>query len=325
MVDLYIAIGVTVLGLLLSALYSGLETGVYTINQIRLDVRATSKLASAVRLLRLVDNPTRTLAVLLVCNNIANYLASYGAARILEETSLGPWMAIIVNASVMIPLLFIFGEVLPKDLFRTHSDSWTYRFGVALSFSDKLLWWTGIVPLVSCLGQLSRKVLGTESSLEPSPRSRFGLLFKEGLEGGVLSNEQITLADRVLGMRSLSVRSEMIPWYRVSSIGLTSSTLRRSYTISSVNHTRLPVVDDNGVVCGVLPVISALLNPEKQTSELINKPMFIDAETPVRDALHKLRTSNKSIAIVTSKNNKPIGIVTLKDLIEPIVGELGAW
>ncbi|MDP7004624.1 MAG: CNNM domain-containing protein [Phycisphaerales bacterium] len=325
MPDLYIAIGVAVLGLLLSALYSGLETGIYTINQIRLDVRATSKLSSAVRLLRLVDNPTRILAVLLVCNNIANYLASYGAARILEETSLGPWMAILVNAAVMIPLLFIFGEVLPKDLFRTHSDSWTYRFGVALSISDKLLWWTGVVPLVSCLGQLARKILGTESSIEPSPRRRFGLLFKEGLEGGVLSDEQITLADRVLGMRSLTVRSEMVPWQRVSCIGLTTSTALRSLSLSNANHTRLPVINENGNVCGVLPVISALLNPEKQTSELINKPMFIEADTPVREALHKLRISNKSIAIVTSNSNKPIGVVTLKDLVEPIVGELGAW
>nr|MBC8202132.1 DUF21 domain-containing protein [Planctomycetota bacterium] len=79
MTEMYIAIGVTVLGVLLSALYSGLETGLYTINKIRLDVRALSNVASAKRLLEILDRPARMLAVLLVCNNIANYLASYGA------------------------------------------------------------------------------------------------------------------------------------------------------------------------------------------------------------------------------------------------------
>ena len=77
MTDVYIAIGVTFLGLVLSALYSGLETGLYTVNKIRLDVRASSGIASANRLLALIDRPTRMLAVLLVCNNVANYLASY--------------------------------------------------------------------------------------------------------------------------------------------------------------------------------------------------------------------------------------------------------
>ncbi|HIN09863.1 MAG TPA: DUF21 domain-containing protein, partial [Phycisphaerales bacterium] len=209
MTGVYIAIAITFIGVLMSALYSGLETGLYTINRIRLDVRASTGWASAKRIRLMIDHPTRMLAVLLVCNNVANFLASYGAARVLNATSLSPWMAILINTIIMVPILFIFGEVLPKDLFRTHTDTLTYRWSTTLSLTDKLLWWTGIVPLVSTIGKLASFVLGTESSIEPSPRRRFGLLFKEGLGGGVLSDEQITLADRVLAMRSLTVKGEM--------------------------------------------------------------------------------------------------------------------
>ncbi len=325
MTDVYIAIGITLLGLALSALYSGLETGLYTVNKIRLDVRASSGVASAKRLLSLLHQPTRMLAVLLVCNNIANYLASYGVARLLEETQLGPWVAIGVNAVVMIPILFIFGEVLPKDLFRSHTDTWTYRWSAPLSWSDKVLWWTGIVPIVSSIGKLARFILGTENTIEPSPRRRFGLLFKEGLEGGVLSNEQITLADRVLAMKTLTVRSEMVPWTRVRCIGTNISTSRRTSAISTTSHTRLPTVDENGFVVGVLPVLGALLYPESETTSLLKEPLFISPDTPVRETLHALRERDVAMAIVTSQNNKPIGIVTLKDLVEPIVGELAAW
>jgi putative hemolysin len=325
MTEMYIAIGVSLLGVLLSALYSGLETGLYTVNKIRLDVRALSGVASAKRLLAIVNRPARMLAVLLVCNNIANFLASYGAARLLEETTLGPWLAITVNAVVMIPILFIFGEVLPKDLFRSHTDTWTYKWSATLFWTDKILWWSGIVPIVATVGKISGFFFGDEGAIEPSPRRRFGLLFKEGLEGGVLSAEQITLADRVLALRTLTVRSEMVPWSRVQCIGKNIPMDRRSSAIGSTIHTRLPVVDGRGFVVGVLPVLSALLSPKTSTTELLKIPIFIPADTPVRDALHDLRKSGVSMAIVTTQNKKPIGIVTLKDLVEPIVGELAAW
>jgi putative hemolysin len=263
--------------------------------------------------------------VLLVCNNIANYIATYGVARILEETTLGPWMAIVVNAVVLIPMLFIFGEVLPKDLFRTNTDTWTYRWSATLAYSDKLLWWTGVVPVVSYVGKLANFILGSENTLKPSPRRRFGLLFKEGLEGGVLSDEQITLADRVLGMKTLTVRSEMVPWTRVQCLGANISTVRRSSAISNTAHTRMPIVNSSGNVVGILPILSALLAPESKTLDIAREPLFILPDTPVREALQQLRKSGVSMAIVSSKNNKPIGIVTLKDLVEPIVGELAAW
>ena len=325
MTGFYIAIGITLLGLFMSALYSGLETGLYTINQIRLDVCASSKLKQAIRLRKVIENPTRMLAVLLICNNIANYLASYGTARMLEETSYGPWSAIAINAVILIPILFIFGEILPKDLFRAHTDTWTYRWSASLSVTDKILWWSGIVPLVSGIGTLAQKVLGTESTFEPSPRRRFGLLFKEGLEGGVLSDEQITLADRVLSMQSLTIQSEMVPWNRVSCIGIDVPLQRRSEMLQTSSYTRIPVVNSKGNIRGILPVLSVLLQPNEPTDRLILEPLFLTPTTNVQDALHQLRESGKAMAIVSNDGQSPLGIVTLKDLVEPLVGELAAW
>jgi len=265
------------------------------------------------------------LAVLLVCNNVANYLASYGAAMFLDTTSLSPWVAILVSAVVMIPLLFIFGEVLPKDLFRTHTDSWTYACSGPLSWSDKFLWWAGIVPVLSKIGTIARSILGSESSFESTPRARFGLLFKEGLGDGVLSDEQVTLADRILAMQSLTVQSEMVPWTRVTCIGSNMPLQRRSAVLQRSSHTRIPVVDSAGRVRGILPVLNVLLNPESPTDTLILEPLFVTPQTKVQDALHQLRKSGKAMAIVSLDGKKPLGIVTLKDLVEPIVGELAAW
>ena len=325
MTELYLGISLTVVGVLMSALYSGLETGLYTINKIRLDVRASSGVASAKRLLALINHPTRMLAVILVCNNIANFLASYGAASILDATELSTWAAIVINAVVMIPILFIFGEVLPKDLFRTNTDTWTYWWSASLSVTDKLLWWTGVVPAVASAGALARKVLGSESAFKPSPRMHFGLLFKEGLGDGVLSDQQITLADRVLAMRSLTVNSEMIPWHRVTCLSVDMPVAKRQVAIRNIKHTRVPVTDQNGKVLGVLPILSALLNPHEATKSMLIEPIHVASEMPVGDALQLLRKSGVTMAIITNANERPVGIVTLKDLVEPLVGELNAW
>jgi putative hemolysin len=326
MTIIIVALFILIVGLLLSALYSGLETGLYTINRIRLDVRAAAKTKSALRIKLLIDKPTRMLAVLLVCNNIANYLASYGTAMLLDQTSFGPWLSIIINALCLIPILFIFGEVLPKDLFRAHTDSWTYIYSPALSWADVLFRITGIIPAISFIGSMAQKSLGTESDIEPSPRRRFGLLFKEGLGTGAISDEQTTLADRVLTMRSLTVASEMVPWARVSCINIDTLPPQRNASLKNSTYTRFPVIDKNGQVQGVLPVLSALLERNQPTTNIMQPVQFIDATMSVGRAISQVRESGQAMAVVTSpQSSKPIGIVTLKDLVEPLVGELAAW
>ena len=326
MTIIIVAIFILIVGLLLSALYSGLETGLYTLNRIRLDVRAAAKTKSALRIKLLIDKPARMLAVLLVCNNIANYLASYGTAMLLDQTSFGPWLSIIINALCLIPILFIFGEVLPKDLFRAHTDSWTYIYSPALSWADVLFRITGIIPAISFIGSMAQKSLGTESDIEPSPRRRFGLLFKEGLGTGAISDEQTTLADRVLTMRSLTVASEMVPWARVSCINIDTLPPQRNASLKNSTYTRFPVIDKNGQVQGVLPVLSALLERNQPTTNIMQPVQFIDATMSVGRAISQVRESGQAMAVVTSpQSSKPIGIVTLKDLVEPLVGELAAW
>lgn len=326
MTPLLLGIGILIVGLFLSALYSGLETGLYTINRIRLDVRAAAKVPSAIRVKTLIDNPTRMLAVLLVCNNIANYLASYGTARLLDQTSLGPFLSITLNAVCLIPILFIFGEVLPKDLFRANTDSWTYTYSLPLHWADKLFRWTGVVPVVSMIGNIAQKVLGSELDIEPSPRRRFGLLFKEGLGTGAISDEQTTLADRVLTMRSLTVASEMVPWARVSCVNINATSKQRNAALKNSPHTRFPVIDKSGHVLGVLPAIAALLELEKPTIEIMQLVQSIDTTMSVGQAIKQVRESGQAMAIVTSPNSTtPVGLVTLKDLVEPLVGELAAW
>ena len=107
-------------GLVLSGLFSGIETGIYTLNRVRLAVRVARADGAALRLQRELDRPGRTLSTILIGTNASSYLASFGLAEMLRHGLgiEGDWALIAVEAVLLTPLLFIFAETLPKALFR---------------------------------------------------------------------------------------------------------------------------------------------------------------------------------------------------------------
>ncbi|MHC4107138.1 MAG: CNNM domain-containing protein [Planctomycetota bacterium] len=201
-----------IVGVSLSALYSGLETGIYTINRVRLVVLANRHDRAAKRLQLETDRPNRLLGTLLVGNNVANYMGTYGVAAILDSLAFTPGQAIVINAGLLVPLLFVFGETLPKDLFRTHTDRWTYRLSGVLVLSRWLFTACGLLPVVRATGAVAGRVLGTAPDAAASARQHISQLIKEGVGVGVLSEAQTTLADRALALRDRTVSAEMVPW-----------------------------------------------------------------------------------------------------------------
>jgi len=321
---LYLAI--TLVGICFSALFSGMETGIYTINRVRLSVRAGRKEAAALRLSKEIQHSNRLLATLLVGNNLANYAGSYGIAAILATLGYGEWAVVALNAIVLTPMLFVFGETLPKDLFRTHTDVWTYRLIRFLVFLRRVFTFTLLVPLVQGVGALASRALGEAGQTPVAARQRMSQLIREGVGAGVLSEAQMTLADRALAMRHRRLAGEMVPWRHVVKLPLDASPSEREALIRRINYTRLPVVDRRGEVAGVLSTIDAVVDRDKPTRDLMYEPFRLPTNLPVASALKEMRAAKRNMAIAFNPaTGRTVGIVTLKDLVEPLTGELAAW
>ncbi|MHC4992092.1 MAG: CNNM domain-containing protein [Planctomycetota bacterium] len=317
--------GVIILaGLGLSSLYSGLETGLYTINRVRLAVRASHGEPAAMRIRSIRGNVTRMLAMILVGNNIANYMTSFGIAAMLDRAGYAPAQAIVINAVVLIPVLFVFGEILPKDLFRTHTDDWTYRLSWFLRASQTVLIWTGLVPLVQWFGILASRLAGGDESAGLSMRQRVSLLIKEGVGAGVLSEVQTSLADRAMVLRDRRVRDEMVPWRDVVRARVDARGERFARLAQRDGFTRLPVVDGADRPMGIVSVLDVMLEPERTIESLMSPALEVDADLPVREALRRMQQERATMAIVTSGADM-VGLVTRKDLVEPLTGELPSW
>ena len=313
-------------GVLLSALCAGLETGVYTINRVRLAVLSGSGDRSALRLKSELDHPERILIVLLVLNNLANYLGSLGIAGILAAQEIGPWAAIGINSVILVPLLFVLAETLPKDLFRTFTDLWTYRFAWFLQVMRIVLSVIGILPLISGIVRLLARFLGGDSSRFSSARQRVLSLMQEGAGSGVLTSTQVDLVDRALLLHECRVVQEMIRWKQVRTVPLLADRATRESILRSCNFARFPVVDRSGRVAGILLAMDAGLHPERSTRELIRPALTLDPQLPALEAIRLMRGERAQLAVVMAKGaTTPMGVVAIKDLVEPLIGEVHDW
>lgn len=317
--------GVAAAGLFLTGLFAGLETGVYTLNRVRLAVREARGDRAAIRLRHELADPGRTLSTLLLGTNVSSYIASYGLAAVLHEVGLEGWTLVAFEAAVFTPMVFILAEVLPKDLFRTYTDRWTYTLSWVLTTVRRLMLFCGLLPLIQVVGAVARRLLGSGAEAAVSARQRISQLFKEGVGSGLLTESQTTIADRALAIRDQTVAAVMIPWSRAVTVPADANRAALAPLLRRSSYTRFPVIDPAGRVVGILECLDSLLEPQRTAAEMASAAHSFPATTPVLEALRTMRASREKMAVIAAPDGSPTGLVTLKDLVEPITGDLPAW
>jgi putative hemolysin len=303
------------------ALYCGLETGVYVLNKIRLDLRAEGGSRSARRLRRMLRRPNSLLAVLLIGTNLSSYAATFAVTAMFVLAETGPmaqWYALAVTT----PLLFIFGDSVPKDVFHRLAETLTYRLSWVLAASKLLFQVTGLAPLVEGVTWLVMwPIRGRTSAAD----ERLSAVFAEGRASGVLTHTQSVMADRVMHIGEVTLADAMVPMDAVTWIRRSISRDDLLELVRKTSFTRLPVRDEAGAVVGVLDVYDVLTD-ESATAPAtkITEPLLLPAAMSVPDGLYRMQRAHKMLAVVTA-GGSPAGIVTIKDLVEEIVGDLEAW
>ncbi|MEM8738325.1 MAG: CNNM domain-containing protein [Planctomycetota bacterium] len=311
-----------------SALFSGMETGMYTINRVRLQVLADRGRRRAVALRRLAEKPATLLATLLIGNNLANYLGTAGLAVLLEAMELSDWQSILLNTLIVTPVLFVFGETLPKDTMAAHSDRMMPPLAGVLTVSRWLFTLTGVVPLVRLFSAGVMRLIGQPGGdAAYAPRKRVEMLVREGVGYGLLSDEQSAIVDRVLRLGGRRVRQEMVAWSDVVRVRLDDPPAKLWELADRSSRSRYPVADHTGAVVGVVDLFDVLLH-ERDRCPAVGKLMkpveTIEADAPLRRALERFQKQGTGLAVVI-EGGRPAGVVTVKDLVEPITGELNSW
>ncbi|MDA1263357.1 MAG: CNNM domain-containing protein [Planctomycetota bacterium] len=324
-----LSISIGIVALFICGLLAGMETGIYTLNRVRLAAKAAQNSPSAKRIRAELLHPNRLLATLLVGMNLAHAALSAATTSVVDMVSTDPVQIAILNTVVVLPLVFLFGDALPKELFRVFTNSWTYGCSSVLLSLRILLTWTGLVPAVRFLGDTVSYFLGFRVDQQAPNRQRILQSLRDGIEGDLIKPIHLEMADRVFGLAERSVADCAIPWSKVFTLSADATQENRTATFSQYAFSRLPIttnLDGKISVVGVVSALDAILQPTIELTQLAQEPLIIEPKTLVMEAARRLRAARRTMAIVADgPGASPIGIITLKDVVEPIFGPTPEW
>jgi len=332
----YILIPTAVFLVLLAGLFSGSETGIYQLSLLRLRLGVEKKRFTFIILAKLLRDRAGLLISTLLGNNLSNYLTTSIVTWLLLSKFGNEQKAELFTTIIMTPTLFVFSELLPKNIFFYRSDALMHYIAPVLFVFKKLFTFCGIIPLLKILSRsfalLAGSPLPAKTAATAIRSSYIKVLFEETQEDDVLSPVQTDIIKRLTNISDLTLRSVMTALGKVQMINQNSD---RDSVLSKLKghlYTRLPVYKhDPANISGFVNVYECLSTKEKFSDlENFTKPMRrLDSKTNVIEAINIMRREKLKIIMVTKSGyaarEKAIGIITMKDLVEELLGELAEW
>ncbi len=307
-----------------SAIFSGAETGLYRLSHPRLEVEARAGRRSAKLLRYLVSRESALLVTILIGNNLALQILTWTAETFGGEEG-GSLTHELLVVLLLTPLVFLFGEALPKDIFRRRPHAamaWTADF---LFVARVILWPAERV--LSLFSKCLALIFGIEGEKQLSSGSRESVerLLHEGTLLGALEPGAEELARNALALRGVPLERVMTPWVKVVKISAADEDAAVWTAVADAQYSRLPVISQEGVVTGYLHQLDVLGAGEASDHfEQLRDVLTLEPSTPVDRAIARLRLRGVRMAVVGSLE-APVGLVALKDLLEEISGDLGSW
>jgi CBS domain containing-hemolysin-like protein len=318
---------VIAIGLLLSAFFSGAETGLYCVNRVRLHLGVQRHEAAAVRLVKVLGDEQGALSLTLIGTNVSNYITTAAVAFLFADLfGCGALNTELYTVVALTPIVFVFGEVVPKSLFQRHADRLMMASSRVLVSANWLLRATGIIWCFRLLTGALHRLAGVYREKRPSfaPKRRIALLLHEALAGKALAVDHSELIDRVCRFSETPLHAVMVPRNEVKVISAEAGRRELLRMARRVRHARLPVFDTRRRhIVGVAKVDELLRTDDWSTvGERLQPALNVSPHDTVAMATAYLQAKGPKIAIVTDRGSQMLGIVTLQDLLEEVVGEL---
>jgi CBS domain containing-hemolysin-like protein len=320
----------------LAGLFAGAETGVYQLSRLRLRLGIEKRQLLFVLLGKVMRDSAALLLSLLIATNLAYYLATSFVTYILLAQMAGEHTAELFATLCTAPILFVFSELIPKNIFFYRADFLMPYVAPVLFVWHRLLTWCGAVPLLkgisSVFARLTVSPVPSKTIITAVQKYHVRSILQDTHEEGILSSVQVNIIDRLVSISHIRVRSIMTPINRVQMVDLTADKAALLAKLKEHEFTRLLVYEHRPAdIVGFINIYEVLSSPDSFSDlRRFVKPIGkLGANTAVIDAINTMRTQRQEIILVVRQSptgrERPIGIVTMKDLVEELLGELAQW
>ncbi len=321
---LYITI--IIVGLIFSAFFSGSEAAFLSIQRARLKHLVSIGVKDAARVEKMLESPERLLSTILLGNNLVNVTVAAVVTALVISIFGESSLSLIGATAGTTTIVLIFGEVLPKTTAIRHSETISLLFARPLKGIEYVLY-----PFVTALQWLSRKVgFGSGDIRKTITEAEIRSLINLGEKEGTFEPAEADMLESVFRFGDRQAREVMTPRTEMVCIEH-NTTLGEFLEIYSLNmHTRYPVFrgsTDNIVgILSVKNVLKAMATRDIPYGEpiagLMRDALFIPETKPVADLFDEMRLSGNQMAILVDEFGGIAGLVTLKSLLEEVVGRV---
>ena len=304
----------------LSFFFNGIESGVLSIDPVRLRQHVKRRVPAALLLNRLLKSPQRLLVTVLLVTNAADIVGLLLLTRqsVLRYGSAGFLVALVIALPVYLFLL----SVLPKALFRRFPFRALARLAGVLAFLTTLL-----SPLLSLGAVIGRFFLPrTEKGRIFAAREELKQITAQSEREGALTSTERAMIHNVVDFRGVKVRDVMIPARQVVAVN-PDSTIDEALQISSdAEVDRLPVIAADGQPRGLVNTLDVLLdkNGDRSLAHYMRRMVMANDQEPAYRIVQRLRAARLGLAAVLDRERKFCGIVTIEDLVRRLVSSTEA-
>ena len=306
---------------------SAFETAFASVGRARMmsvadsDDKRRSKRAE--RVLYVLDRFDAALSANLICNNVFNI--GCASASTMIALSVGGGGAVAVATALTTVIVFFSAEILPKRFAKDCPEAVATAAAPIMIFAMRIL--RPFVAMFTAMTHAVNRILfGKSGAPVTYTEHEVGKLVETVAADTELSPEHGSLIRSAYGITATSVSDIETSWKNVSKLPVDASRDAVVSIARSVQHSRFPVVDENGAPVGVLHIRSYLRSciggETSDIRDVMWQPYFVDADTPADDALSEMSKARTSIAIVKKKSGEVSGIVTVEDILEYLVGDM---
>ena len=308
--------------LLCSAYFACCETAYTAVSKVRLRTMADKGNKRAVKALWICERFDKTLTTILIGNNVFHAsCASLSALLVMREFA---EEYVVYGTIVTTLIVYLFAEMIPKSLAKARSEEIALLFASSMSILVKLL--TPLSALFSGISALLSRFLATDETTTVTEEELISII--ETIEDeGVLEPEKQALVNSAMEFRDKLAEDIMIPMSRVTAVSSTIPLAKLAEIVQTSAYSRLPVYEgskDN--IVGILPVNLFLTHyvtgKQIHLRKLLMKPYVFNRKTEISELLQRMRLNKLHMIFVTDENNKKLGIITMEDLLEELVGDI---
>lgn len=316
---------VVILLILCAAYFAVAETSFASVSRVRIKVRAERGEAKAIRALKVLDNFDLAITSILICTNIVHLSAASIATLAVTRMFPGVSGAVTISTFVMTLIVFFAGEMLPKSIAKKYSERLSLSVAGSLWFFMTIL--KPLAQLLTAIGNAAARLAKADPQISVTEDEIYDII-EDMTEEGSLDEERGELISSALQFAETTVESILTSRVDIVALDIEDSLDEMLTTIKAETHSRLPVYEDSiDNIIGILSIrkfIKTYLREGENMDvrALLDEPYFIHGSTNIDGLLPVMSKKRLNMAVVTDNYGGTLGIVTVEDILEELVGEI---